>query len=86
MNRRLERGAIDCSWLRRTIDPGNHQSPVLTLCRHIVREGQDCVGPFLENMETECRLWEPNERLMARLRSVREGGADDRLAAGEASR
>lgn len=71
MNPQPEHRAIDCSWLRRTIDPGNQQSPVQTLCRHIVREGEDCVGPFLDDMETECRLWEPSERLMARLPSVR---------------
>ena len=59
--------AIDCRWLRRTIDSGHAQSPFRTICTHIIRDGKDCVGPFLEDMETECRLWEPNERLAARL-------------------
>ena len=59
--------AIDCRWLRRTIDSSRAQSPFRTICTHIVRDGKDCVGPFLEEMETECRLWEPNERLAARL-------------------
>ncbi len=59
--------AIDCRWLRRTIDSSHAQSPFRTICTHIIRDGKDCVGPFLEDMETECRLWEPNERLAARL-------------------
>ena len=59
--------AIDCRWLRRTIDSGHAQSPFRTICTHIIRDGKDCIGPFLEDMETECRLWEPNERLAARL-------------------
>lgn len=41
------------------------------LCTHIVRDGRDCVGPFLEDMETDCRLWEPNERVAARVRPAR---------------
>ncbi|MDP6604982.1 MAG: hypothetical protein QF664_01800 [Dehalococcoidia bacterium] len=66
--------AIDCRWLRRTIDSGHAQSPFRTICTHIVRDGKDCVGPFLEDMETDCRLWDPNERLAARLpASVRDG-------------
>jgi hypothetical protein len=66
--------AIDCRWLRRTIESGQSQNPFRTLCTHIVRDGSDCVGPFLEDMETDCRLWEPNERLAARLpSSVRDG-------------
>ena len=67
--------AVDCQWLRRTIDSGHTQNPFRTLCTHIVRDGKDCVGPFLEDMETECRLWEPNERLVARLRAASEGSS-----------
>lgn len=51
--------AIYCRHLRRTIDFRRPDSHVATLCTHIVREGSDCVGPFLEGYETECRLWEP---------------------------
>jgi hypothetical protein len=59
--------AIDCQWLRRTIDSSIPQDPFRTLCTHIVRDGQDCIGPFLEDMETGCRLWEPNERAVSRI-------------------
>jgi len=37
------------------------------LCNHIVREGKDCIGPFLENLETSCGLWDPNETALARI-------------------
>ena len=54
--------AIDCMWLRRTIDSTQTTNPFLTLCSHIIRDGKDCVGPFLDQMETDCRLWDPSER------------------------
>ncbi len=66
--------AIDCLWLRRTIDSSQKQNPFQTLCTHIIRDGKDCIGPFLEQMETACMLWEPNARMRAA------------LAAGEADR
>ena len=59
--------AIDCMWLRRTIDSAQRNNPFQTLCSHIIRDGKDCVGPFLDNMETPCLLWEPNARLITRL-------------------
>jgi hypothetical protein len=62
--------AIECRWLRRTIDSGHVTDPFRMLCTHIVRDGKDCVGPFLEDMETECQLWEPNERLAARIKQL----------------
>ena len=31
---------------------------VVNLCTHIVRDGSDCVGPFLDETETGCGLWE----------------------------
>lgn len=62
--------AIDCRWLRRTIDSSRVGDPFVMLCTHIVRDGKECVGPFLEDMETECRLWEPNERVAARMRPI----------------
>ena len=54
--------AIDCMWLRRTIDSTQTTNPFLTLCSHIIRDGKACVGPFLDQMETDCRLWDPSER------------------------
>jgi hypothetical protein len=63
---RPDRLAVDCLWLRRTLDTGA-DDPFRMLCTHIVRDGRDCIGPFLENLETNCQLWEPNERVRARL-------------------
>ncbi|MBM3139480.1 MAG: hypothetical protein FJZ92_04500 [Chloroflexi bacterium] len=68
--RRVPRMAIDCRWLRRTLDSSRPNDPFLMLCTHIVRDGQECVGPFLEDMETDCRLWEPNDRVAARIRAL----------------
>jgi hypothetical protein len=59
--------AIDCEWLRRTIDSSRTADPYVMMCTHIVRDGADCVGPFLDDVETDCRLWEANDRLRARL-------------------
>jgi hypothetical protein len=28
------------------------------VCKHPVREGKDCVGPFLEDLTTACGLWQ----------------------------
>ncbi len=50
--------AADCFFLRRTIDGSRVDGPVVTLCTHPVRDGFDCVGPFIEEMPTPCRLWE----------------------------
>jgi hypothetical protein len=30
------------------------------VCQHPVREGLECVGPFLEDLVTSCGLWEPH--------------------------
>lgn len=57
--------AIECRWLRRTID-SSRPDPYVMLCTHIIRDGKDCVGPFLEDVETDCRLWDPNEQAAAR--------------------
>ena len=54
--------AIDCLHLRRTIDSGRADGPVICLCEHPVRSGFDCVGPFLEDLPTECGLWEAKTR------------------------
>lgn len=29
------------------------------ICQHIIRDGRECVGPFLDDHETDCGLWEP---------------------------
>ena len=51
------RMAIDCQWLKRSLDP-SRRDPYAMCCTHIIREGEDCVGPFLEDVETACRLWD----------------------------
>ncbi len=52
------RFAGGCRFLQRTFDSSRTDSFV-TRCRHIVRDGEDCVGPFIEEAETPCGLWEP---------------------------
>ncbi len=49
--------AAKCAFLRVTMGEraGGH---LLNLCLHIVREGSECVGPFLDDHETGCGLWE----------------------------
>jgi hypothetical protein len=64
------RFAVDCRWLRRTLDTSAPDDPFRMLCQHIVRDGRDCIGPFLENIETDCQLWEPNDRLTARRAAI----------------
>lgn len=49
--------AIDCQWLKRSLD-SSRRDPYAMCCTHIIREGEDCVGPFLEDIETSCRLWD----------------------------
>ncbi len=54
----LERLAADCRFLRRTIDSSRGDGPLVCLCTHPVRDGFDCIGPFLEDMPTDCGFWE----------------------------
>lgn len=54
------RYAARCHWLRMTLGPRPGGS-LLNLCCHIVREGAECVGPFLDDTETACGLWEKAE-------------------------
>jgi hypothetical protein len=51
------RVAARCAFLRVTFGdiPGGH---LVNICQHIVRDGSDCVGPFLDDAETSCGLWE----------------------------
>jgi hypothetical protein len=50
--------AIACRHLRRTIDANRLDGPVVCLCEHPVRSGFDCIGPFIEDLPTDCGLWE----------------------------
>ncbi|MBI2766768.1 MAG: hypothetical protein HYX53_12785 [Chloroflexi bacterium] len=55
------RYAARCRYLRMTMGDragGN----LVNLCLHIVREGRECVGPFLDDTETHCGLWEAAEK------------------------
>jgi len=58
--------AARCRYLRMTLD-STRMGGVVNLCDHIVRDGSDCVGPFLEDHETPCGLWElkPDARPIA---------------------
>jgi hypothetical protein len=59
MNHRTDsRLAIQCRHLRRTIDASRADGPVVCVCDHPVRSGFDCVGPFIEDLPTDCGLWE----------------------------
>ena len=49
--------AVHCCFLKRSIEPGRAESIVM-LCQHPVRDGKECVGPFLEDLATSCGLWE----------------------------
>lgn len=55
--------AAQCRYLRMTLDPAR-RGELLNLCLHIVRDGRECVGPFLEDHETSCGLWEAKEGLV----------------------
>ena len=54
----VPRLAAKCAFLKVTMGEraGGH---LINLCLHIVREGSECVGPFLDDHETTCGLWEP---------------------------
>lgn len=51
------RYAARCRWLRLTFDERS-RGELANLCTHVVREGMRCAGPFVEEMETTCGLWE----------------------------
>ena len=54
---RPKRHAAHCAYLKMTMgqQPG---SGLVNICLHIVREGRECVGPFLDETPTNCGLWE----------------------------
>ncbi|MGI8926477.1 MAG: hypothetical protein ACR2HN_07505 [Tepidiformaceae bacterium] len=66
------RFAARCRFLQVTLGEraGGH---LVNLCRHSVRDGSLCVGPFLDDTETSCGLWEGGER--AHPRGGRQGEA-----------
>jgi len=60
------RYAARCRFLRMTLGrAGGGQ--LVNLCQHIVREGSECVGPFLDDAETTCGLWELSPGVQPRL-------------------
>lgn len=55
----MRRLAAYCRYLRQAIDARRREGErIAFLCVHAAREGEECVGPFLEGLETECGLWE----------------------------
>ena len=51
------RYAAQCRYLQMTF--GNTpDAGLLNICRHVIRDGSICVGPFLDDTETHCGLWE----------------------------
>ncbi|MFN0094236.1 MAG: hypothetical protein ACKVVT_05585 [Dehalococcoidia bacterium] len=53
--------AARCLHLRVTMGsrPG---AGLVNLCQHIVRDGMECVGPFMDDYPTTCGLWETAAR------------------------
>lgn len=49
--------AARCKYLRMTMGIRAGEN-LVNLCTHIIRDGRDCVGPFLDDHETHCGLWE----------------------------
>ncbi len=49
--------AARCAFLRMTLDSKRGEG-VVNICQHGMREGMECIGPFLDDFETTCRLWE----------------------------
>ncbi len=52
------RFATQCLYLQVTMGHHRDGQGLVNLCRHIIRDGMECVGPFLEEHETTCGLWE----------------------------
>jgi hypothetical protein len=48
--------AAHCQYLSRPAG-FDRREPQLS-CTHPVREGRECIGPFLEDLTTNCGLWE----------------------------
>ena len=57
MHDRKPRYAAKCRYLQMTF--GNTpDAGLLNICRHIIRDGSTCVGPFLDDTVTQCGIWE----------------------------
>ncbi len=50
--------AARCLYLQVTMGDLRRGPGLVNICRHIIRDGRECVGPFLEDTETTCGLWE----------------------------
>jgi hypothetical protein len=50
--------AARCAFLRTTLGSAP-AGGLLNTCRHIIRDGSPCVGPFLDDTPTTCGLFEP---------------------------
>jgi hypothetical protein len=48
--------AVHCRYLVRSVS-SERREPAST-CTHPVRDGRDCIGPFLGDLATGCGLWE----------------------------
>ena len=59
------RYAAVCTYLRMTLD-SKQPGGVVNLCTHIIRDGMPCTGPFLDDHETTCGLWELKPGSVAR--------------------
>lgn len=57
--------AAVCAFLRMTLD-SRQPGGVVNLCTHIIRDGMLCIGPFLDDHETTCGLWELKPGSVAR--------------------
>jgi len=54
--------AARCLYLQMTMGDHRRGQGLVNICRHIVRDGRECVGPFLDETETTCGLWEERPR------------------------
>ncbi len=53
------RFAAKCAHLQVTMGSHRLGQGLINICRHIVRDGRECVGPFLDDTETTCGIWDP---------------------------
>ena len=58
--------AADCRFLRSTIEPDRRDGPLVNYCTQPFRDGFHCVGPFMDEVATECGLWEPSADALKR--------------------
>lgn len=58
--------ATQCLYLKISLGAGPSSGGLINLCQHIIRDGRECVGPFLDETETTCGLWEIHPRFEGR--------------------